>query len=564
MRHHAVLVALCALASPARAAEPATRYADRWFYVMPNLQVDTSADEVVALIRRAAKGGYTGVVIADYKFNVLDRVPDWYFKNAARVRQAAKAAGIEIIPAVFPVGYSNGLLAHDPNLAEGLPVTDAPFVVRGGEAVLVPDAAARFTNGGLEQVQGDRFAGFALQDDPGRTTFADRAVVHGSKVSCRMQDFSRGTSGGNCRLAQRVKVRPHACYRFSCWVKTRDLNPASEFRVMALGADGRQLSFFEGGVPATQDWSAVDVVFNSLDEKAVLLYAGVWGGRSGTLWVTGLKLEELALVNVLRRPGCPLRVASADGRTAYKEGKDYRPVRDEKLGQVPFAGEYEFHHPGARLRLAPGSRIREGQRLRVSWYHPVVTVGGQVMCCLTEPKVYDILRDQVRRVDRVLHPRTFLMSHDEIRVAGWCHSCQAGHQTPGELLAANVKRCTAILKEVNPKARVVVWSDMFDPHHNAVDHYYLVNGTLAGSWKGLRPEVVIANWNSGKARESLRWFADRGHRQVMAGYYDSDLGNLRHWQEAARGVSGVVGFMYTTWAHHYGLLEAYGKALTAP
>lgn len=34
-------------------------------------------------------------------------------------------------------------------------------------------------------------------------------------------------------------------------------------------------------------------------------------------------------------------------------------------------------------------------------------------------------------------------------------------------------------------------------------------------------------------------------------------------EPATRGVSGVVGIMYTTWAHRYGLLEAYGKALTA-
>jgi len=29
-----------------------------------------------------------------------------------------------------------------------------------------------------------------------------------------------------------------------------------------------------------------------------------------------------------------------------------------------------------------------------------------------------------------------------------------------------------------------VWSDMFDPLHNAVDHYYAVKGSLKDSWKG--------------------------------------------------------------------------------
>src|SRR5262249_31652328 len=238
------------------------------------------------------------------------------------VKRAAREAGLEIIPAVFPVGYSAGVLAHDPNLAEGLPVKDAPFVVRGRAAVPDAAAAARLVNGGLEEGKGDRFAGFNLQDSPGKVTFADRAVVHGGKVSCRMQDVGRNGPHGHARLAQRVRVRPFACYRFSCWVKTRDFAPAGAFRLLALGGGkgGPALTFYEGRLKATEDWRRLEVVFNSLEETEVTLYAGQWGGRSGTLWVDDLALEELGLVNVLRRGGCPLAVRGADGRTAYEEG----------------------------------------------------------------------------------------------------------------------------------------------------------------------------------------------------------------------------------------------------
>jgi hypothetical protein len=107
---------------------------------------------------------------------------------------------------------------------------------------------------------------------------------------------------------------------------------------------------------------------------------------------------------------------------------------------------------------------------------------------------------------------------------------------------------------------VVVWSDMFDPNHNAVKDYYLVNGTLAGSWEGLDRSVWIANWNGGKAKASLEFFARRGHPQVLAGYYDSD-NNFATWDAAARGVTGVTGFMYTTWQNRYDDLEKYGKLL---
>lgn len=571
-----ILLSWAAVAPGGEADSP--RYPERWVYCSANLQVDRSVKEVVALIARAKAGGYTTMLLADYKLQVLDRVPDFYFANLEKVKAAARKAGIELVPSVFPVGYSNGLLAHDPNLAEGLPVVDQPYLVRqsggaGGsqsagrlEAVLDTLDASRLRNGGLEQVQGDRFVGFTFQDDPGITTHADRKVVHGGRVSCRIEPGVKTPKRGstNVRLMQRVAVRPMTAYRLSGWARTRDLARAGDFQLLVLGASrpGRQLTFQEGLIARNQDWKPIEVVFNSLDQKEVNLYAGVWGEGPGTLWLDDLELDELPLVNVLRRPGCPLTIRSADGRTVYDEKNDFEPVVDPKLGSVPWGGEYEFHHAGARLVVRPSSRLRPGDRILVSWYHPVITVGGQVMCCLSEPKVEEILRDQARRVEALFHPRSYFMSHDEIRVANWCRACQDRKMTPGDLLADNARLCTRIIASVNPRARVFVWSDMFDPHHNAIDSYYLVNGSLKGAWEGLSQRILIANWNSGKARDSLKFFERRGHRQLIAGYYDvDDLSNFQSWNAAAGDVSGVMGFMYTTWGHRYGLLEAYGNAI---
>jgi hypothetical protein len=72
--------------------------------------------------------------------------------------------------------------------------------------------------------------------------------------------------------------------------------------------------------------------------------------------------------------------------------------------------------------------------------------------------------------------------------------------------------------------------------------------------------VIIANWNGGKPRESLKFFAERGHRQIIAGYYDAD-DNFAKWDEGARDIPGVFGFMYTTWQNRYDDLERYGRLL---
>jgi hypothetical protein len=415
----------------------------------------------------------------------------------------------------------------------------------------------------MEEARGDRLDGFAFQDDPGAGSFVDESVFHAGRRSLRLE--AKGEAP-NRRVMQAIAVEPRRAYRFSAWVKAEGLRPAACFRLLILGAGegSRALTFFEGGVEATQDWKRIEVVFNSLDQSKVNAYVGLWGPSGGKVWVDDVSIVPMGLTNVLRREGCPLVVTSDDGMTTYEEGRDFEPVADPKLGREPWAGEFSFAHDGPPILPTPTGRIRDGQKLRVSWYHPVAVHGSQVMCCPSDPKVEELLRDQARRVNELFRPRTFFMSHDEIRCLNWDRSCLDRKLTPGEILAENVKQCVAILEDVAPGCEIAVWSDMFDPTHNAVaGPYYLVNGTLEGSWLGLPPRVTIANWNSGKAAESLAFFADRGHRQILAGYYDvDDLSGFTAWDAAARDVRGVDGFMYTTWERKYRLLEDYGRAMT--
>jgi hypothetical protein len=147
------------------------------------------------------------------------------------------------------------------------------------------------------------------------------------------------------------------------------------------------------------------------------------------------------------------------------------------------------------------------------------------------------------------------MSHDEWRVLGWDKSCRASVRSPAGIAANNVKFCPGLLQKHAPEARILVWSDMFDPHHNARDRYYLVNGDLSGSWNGLDPSVTVMNWNFGQRDKSLRFFSERGHHQIIAGFYDAPLENAARWLESARDIPNIDGFMYTTWRNDYSKLE---------
>src|SRR5436309_10434247 len=120
---------------------------ERWIYCAQNLWVDKNIDELETLFQRAAKAGYTHVLLTDSKFSKLGDMDAHYFRNVERVKKIAADAKLEIIPALFSVGYSNDLLWHDPNLIEALPVRDALFVVSNGVAQLTPDMEVSLKGG---------------------------------------------------------------------------------------------------------------------------------------------------------------------------------------------------------------------------------------------------------------------------------------------------------------------------------------------------------------------------------------------------------------------------------
>ena len=142
----------------AQAQKPMPRY--RWLYANFNLLVDDNVPQLQALMRRASAVGYNGVLLADYKLSILDRMPPRYFANVEKVKATARELQMQIAPTVCPLGYSSGLLAHDPNLAEGLPVRDALFTVQNQTADIVPDPALDFSLGDFEKAENNRFVGW--------------------------------------------------------------------------------------------------------------------------------------------------------------------------------------------------------------------------------------------------------------------------------------------------------------------------------------------------------------------------------------------------------------------
>ena len=529
-----LLVASLALAGHAFAGEPK----ERWVYVPSNYQVNEQADRVIALMKRAKPLGYTHFLITDSKFSRVPTLPKKYFANVERVKAAAKETGIELVPGLFGVGYSNDLLSNDPNLAEGLPVKDALFVVKDYIASHVPDP-------------------LVILKDSALTNRKAWGFIDENVISERGTLRSDATEQ-NARFSQKLKLQPFRQYHVSVRIKTAGFT-GGRAEIKLIAGKGQQLNYSYLHEKPDQDFTDHHITFNSLEHSDVNLYIGVWGGHRGTIWWRDPSIEECGLVNVLRRPGAPFTVRIEDGRE-LKEGVDFEPVKDERLGVVPYGGEYEIWHDAPSITVKD---LPDGTRLRVSFYHPHKVYEEQVCACVSEPAFTDLLKRQAKDVHGLWGAGSYMMSHDEWRVMGWCAACQARNLSAGQIAADSVRTCAELLNATAPGARVFVWNDMFDPFHNARPNYYLVKGDLTGSWEGLTKDTIIVNWNGGKAAESLKFFADRGHRQLIAGYYDSPIDRTRKWLDIAQPVPGVMGVMFTTWRNNYAELEAFAKMLDA-
>lgn len=525
---------------------------DRFVWIFGwGLRSDQDVVEISRILETAAQHKFNGAVLSAGLDSLCKQSPE-YFRRLEEVRRACERNGLELIPAVFSVGYGGGLLGHNRHLAEGLPVNDAPFVVKNGEARIAPDPNVRLVNGDFEQLQGNQFKGYSFHDQPGEVSFADTQVVHSGRVSLRMENF-KANQHGHGRVMQEVSVKPHRCYRVTIWVKTEGLQPSGSFHVQAL-AGNRSLAPRTFHVPPTSDWGKLTMMFNSLTFDKVRLYAGVWGGREGKFWLDDWTIEEVGPVNVLRRPGTPVTVKSADGSVIYEEGKDYALPPD------PNFSPYRVEQDALPIRVLPGSRIKDGQTLRVSWYHPMVIHDAQVTVCMAEPEVYEIWDHEARLLAEKLRPRRILLSMDEVRMGGTCVACRGKDMAKslGECITKQVQ----ILRRHNPNAEIYIWSDMLDPNHNAHGDYYLVEGDFTGSWNHVPKDLIIAVWGGAPREKSLKFFAEQGFRTLVACYYDAnDLDTTKGWLQLAQQTPHVRGFMYTTWERKYALMPAFGDLI---
>lgn len=528
----------------------------RWVFVRYELDVPGNLEKVLDVMRQAKADGYNGIVFSNLwstdNLENLGNASPSYIAQLNTVKSTARSLGLELYPTVLTVGYASPILAIDPNLVEGLPVKDALYVVHNGQATLVPDPPVSLPGGNFEYATNNLFYGWDSQSWPGTNTFADTNVTFNGTQTLRVE------ANGISRVYETVNVSPYRQYLLSFWVKTEGVNDTVDMTPTITGVDdNRTLAYPETIANSTQDWAQVNITFDSLDNSQVQISLGTWDWHGGTMWFADAQLQEIGMVNIIRRSEYPLVVESENG-TIYKEGVDYEPVSDPLLGVDPSPGYYSIYHQPPAIILTPNSSIQEGELLRVSYYVAGTTDGGQVAISLTDPGARTLFQKELYSVYNILQPQGFFLNYNEIRVGNW--EDRPVPMTEGQVIADSMEENENVIHSINPNLKVFVWSDMFDPYQNANDNQGLINGTCFGSYEGLGNSTVV-NWNYGNNRtESLQFFADLGNPQILAGYYDGDAPPISQWLQEARSVNATVdGVMYTTWNDDYSQLDEFAN-----
>ncbi|MCX8082972.1 MAG: hypothetical protein N3D17_06235 [bacterium] len=529
-------------------------YRDRFLWVFGfNLTKDDDVEKIVLLIKDASQNNYNGIVLSG-GLDSLSRQDNRYLENLEKIKSACQNYNVELIPSIFSIGYGGGILNHDRNLAEGLPVKDTLFVVKGNEGIHIPEGEVKLLNGGFEEYEGNKVKGYRFHDEPGKISFVDTEIKHTGNTSLRFENF-KISPYGHGRIMQEIKVLPYRCYRLSIWIKTENLRPSGNFRLLVL-AGNRDIAPRSFNLPSTTDWRKLTMIFNSMEYDSLKVYAGIWEGKEGRFWIDDWRIEEVGLYNVLRRPGTPVVIRSEDGSVIYEEGKDYGRITDPYLN--PYRREFDYPEP--KIKILPGGRIKDGQYLRVSWYHPMLIYDSQVTVCMAETLLYEIFDLEARLLWEKVKYKKVILNADEIRMGGTCKACEGRNMA--ELLGECIKKQVEILKKYNPEVEVYVWSDMFDPSHNATPNYYLVKGDFTNSWSYIPKDIIIAVWGGKPREKSLRFFSEQGFKILIANYYDSeDLEDVKKWIEVSRSIPDIRGFMYTTWERKYNLLPEYGRII---
>lgn len=504
---------------------------------------------------------------------------------------------VEIIPMQFPIGHSESIIwdnsfsgndAIKPNLLEPIPVRDCLFEVNTGgtKATVIDDPIVAFEN--------------STFDDPSAFWSGDGNVTHIADDGYETPDgcvqiIYPPVNGGPSRITQyRVPVKPWQCYYITFGLKFMEYDGSSDSCPLALEVldeTGNQINILYKDLKDMDDWeqyadggfhkcsvlvfnSTITTPYSSPDPSGYAYFTFKIGMQSGEASYR-FRIDDVKI----RNAGFNLYCNRDDGSTpvsvkGFLGIPSFLTPPPEPIEISPHKVEYD----PAKLSVDLDPQVSffsDGDVINISYYTALWSFNHQLPCCLTSDDLWDIsdsglfyknlhvLSDY--DIDNINFDfKRLAVGIDELRIANLCALCERTAGPPGMLLGDRldlINQMACSMNNVNDEnwEELLVWSDMFDPYHNAVDNYWMVNGSLKYSWMHLflcpysecLPWTVL-NWHhtdDGTRLESLIHFNEMPNvRQVLCGYYDNTgwESELRGWGSDAKGMDSIRAVMFTS------------------
>lgn len=548
-----------------------------WEQGMPGI----STKYIVEHFQMAGRAGYNGVLFTDPGLDAIEKQSKKFLDGYALIVAQAKKNSLTVIPGGF-LPYSGAI--NDRMLAEASPVRNTPFKVAGGIARCASDHNTGLKNGNFESFAGNVPTGWKPNGmSAGKNYVQDKYVKHSGTSSLKVFSIPQ-----NAGIAQNVTVKPFRAYRISAWFKTSEVKGYQGIQFEVHGEKGYRHRLLNRrwrpfGTPkvwshlgASMPWKKLTTDFNSMDNRSVnirFVFAGIGYGTSAqpnaTIWMDDMVVEEVGLYETVIRRKHPVTVKSADQKIIYKEGSDYAIDPRCKV----FTDD-DFYYEG-HLKIPAGSRIKNGDELRVSWYKfsDTYLLFSETNFCL--PETWKAMEDNVQRIDKLMGNSNFMyLNYDEWRSAFMDDRCELfpGVRKAGDYLAGTLGKTLQLCRKANCARTIYLLNDMYDPYHNAGNPYYMLPGGATDSWKNMDTNTIVINWSPNLAQSygfymGLNPTMKKGkmNRQAIlvqgAEEVPGKINVIKSLE--AKGGKGVVGMVWVTWYQRWFHMERAANAFKA-
>ena len=486
---------------------------------------DDHVERTKKIVETAGAHGYNTAVVASSVGLGMSHV--WSAERRERflaAKRACEAAGLEPCAGMWSIGYAKeSFFPIDPNLVAAAPVFDTHYIVSNGVGVL------------------RRKRTVSLLDAPGE--------IHSPRRETDVGKFHvKVVPARSYCLRLKLSSEPGKSGTWPVFAVVRRAGAKTDYiehRVFRVKADGTPQEF--------------QVYFSSLAERELDISVGGYNRVfPGSVRLLSAELFQTEPRLIVRRHGTPVTVRNAATGETYAEGRDFMPIP-----RAPGTWPGPWNKPAQLpLKIVKGGAIREGDELVLDCYCSFPTWGRWCSACMGAVEMDDILEKSAAETVRLMNPKVWLLSFDEVRTGGGCRDCLAIGDM-AHVYAAFVKKCMATVRRLRPDAEFYLWNDMVDPNALVEDGKNAgMYSSMKGVWDLLPRDLGIGYWTYKWREEGTKFFAERGHPQLMCGYYDEKvLKRSLEWMDLAARTPNCRGVMYCTWGDNWDLLGAFGDKM---